>query len=170
VGVLLLGAVGLGLPPQTRDMTEALDRPGALIALHVALAVLALSTWFWSRAVIGARFGIDDNMLDRETKLNGSAARADRIAFIWLPRVLFGVAALLGLFLLLLAWSLGSALLPVGWTAIGIWLLYWRRKPTTAADGLTPNADGPAETNQAPSVPNETSIGWFVLTPRRAPC
>ena len=62
VAVLLIGGIGLTLPPQTRDMLAFLDtnRVGAAISFQLALVVFGGSAWFWSRAALAARFGIDD--------------------------------------------------------------------------------------------------------------
>jgi hypothetical protein len=128
VAVLFFGAAGLSLPPQTRDMTEALSSAGAMVALNVALVALAVSAWFWSRAVLGARFGIADNDDARDSKLNGDDAVAVRLCYIGLPRVLFFVAALIGLFLVVQAWSLASVTLLVGWAAAGLLILRIRPK------------------------------------------
>ena len=57
VAVLLLGGIGLTVPPQTRDMLAFLDSnlfwPAA--SFQIALVVLAGSAWFWSRAALAAR-------------------------------------------------------------------------------------------------------------------
>ena len=63
VAVLLIGGIGLTLPPQTRDMLAFLDanRVWAAISFQLALIVFGGSAWFWSRAALAARFGIDDS-------------------------------------------------------------------------------------------------------------
>jgi hypothetical protein len=62
VAVLLLGGIGLTVPPQTRDMLAFLDEDnvGAAIAFQIVLLILSTSAWFWSRAALAARFGIGD--------------------------------------------------------------------------------------------------------------
>src|SRR5678815_1455303 len=61
---LLVGAgIALLLPPQTEDMLDALsdgDFNDAWVtaSFNVALAVLALTSWYWSRALLAARFNI----------------------------------------------------------------------------------------------------------------
>jgi hypothetical protein len=62
VAVMLLGGIGLTIPPQTRDMLAFLEDAGiwAAISFPIALVVLAGSAWFWSRAALAARFGIND--------------------------------------------------------------------------------------------------------------
>ena len=62
VVVMLLGGIGLTVPPQTRSVLAFLDEssPWPAISFQIALVVLAGSAWFWSRAALAARFGIDD--------------------------------------------------------------------------------------------------------------
>jgi hypothetical protein len=62
VAVMLLGGLGLTVPPQTRDMLAFLDdnRIWPAVSFQIALIVLATSAWFWSRAALAARFGIND--------------------------------------------------------------------------------------------------------------
>jgi hypothetical protein len=63
VAVMLLGGIGLTLPPQTRDMLAFLEggRIWPAVSFQIALVVLAGSAWFWSRAALAARFGIDED-------------------------------------------------------------------------------------------------------------
>ena len=57
VAVMLLGGIGLTVPPQTGDMLAFLDndRIWPAISFQIALVVLAGSAWFWSRAALAAR-------------------------------------------------------------------------------------------------------------------
>jgi hypothetical protein len=91
--VLLLGGIGLTIPPQTRDMLAFLedDRIWPAISFQIALAVLAGSAWFWSRAALAARFGIDD-------RRSRAAAPADFnwTAYTWLPRLMLAAGFLIG--------------------------------------------------------------------------
>jgi hypothetical protein len=59
VAVMLVGGIGLTVPPQTRDMLAFLEDAGVwrAISFPIALAVLAGSAWFWSRAALAARSG-----------------------------------------------------------------------------------------------------------------
>ncbi|HJY48437.1 MAG TPA: hypothetical protein VJ349_07350 [Stellaceae bacterium] len=61
VAVMILGGIGLTVPPQTRDMLAFLDngRFWPALSFQLAMVVLAGSAWFWSRAALAARFGID---------------------------------------------------------------------------------------------------------------
>src|SRR5215468_907040 len=83
VAVLLVGGLGLTVPPQMRDMLAFLDDGAkwAAFSFQLALLVLAGSAWFWSRALLAARFGIDDS------QRNGTETKFDWVAFRWLPRV-----------------------------------------------------------------------------------
>jgi hypothetical protein len=67
VAVMLLGGIGLTIPPQTRDMLAFLEdgHIWPAISFQIALIVFAGSAWFWSRAALAARFGIDDNPHNR---------------------------------------------------------------------------------------------------------
>ena len=62
IAVMLLGGIGLTVPPQTRDMLAFLDseRIWPAVSFQIGLVVLAGWAWFWSRAALAARFGIDD--------------------------------------------------------------------------------------------------------------
>jgi hypothetical protein len=59
---MLLGGIGLTVPPQTRHMLAFLDgdRIWPAISFQIAMIVRAGSAWFWSRVALAARFGIDD--------------------------------------------------------------------------------------------------------------
>ena len=83
VAVMLLGGLGLTLPPQTRDMLAFLDkdRVWGAISFQIALGFLAFSGWFWSRAALAARFGIDD-----KARFDAATANFNWMAFTWLPR------------------------------------------------------------------------------------
>jgi hypothetical protein len=93
VAVLLAGGVALTVPPQTRDMLTFLDtgRIWPAISFQIALIVLGASAWFWSRAALAARFGIDDSRRHGvpNPKFNWTA-------FTWLPRFVLIGAFLVG--------------------------------------------------------------------------
>ena len=115
--VLLLGGVALTVPPQTRDILTFLDtgRIWPAISFQIALIALGGSAWFWSRAALAARFGIDDGQ-------RHGAANPDFnwTAFTWLPRlVLIGtflvgaVMAFIGYNLRTTAWAIVLGVLAV---------------------------------------------------------
>jgi hypothetical protein len=94
VAILLLGGLGLTVPPQMSDILAFLDRGHvwAAVSFQIALVVLGGSAWFWSRAVLAARFGIDDQQ-------RGSGAVGvgfDWTAFNWLPRLVLLATFLIG--------------------------------------------------------------------------
>src|SRR5262244_1712183 len=93
VAVMLLGGIGLTVPPQTRDMLAFLEGDGIwpAISFQIALVVLAGSAWFWSRAALAARFGIDDRQ-----RTGAGAANFNWTAFIWLPRLMLAASFLVG--------------------------------------------------------------------------
>src|SRR5271166_1587002 len=98
VAVMLLGGVGLAVPPQTRDMLAFLDngRSWPPISFQVALVVLAGSAWFWSRAALAARFGIDD------ARRRGAGPHDfNWTAFVWLPRLMLLASFLVGVLIAL---------------------------------------------------------------------
>ena len=93
VAVLFLGGIGLTIPPQTRDMLAFLEsgRIWPAASFQIALIVLAGSAWFWSRAALAARFGIDD-----DPQLRPAAPDFDWTAYTWLPRLMFVAGFLVG--------------------------------------------------------------------------
>src|SRR5215468_7833154 len=68
--VVLVVGVALLLPPQTADMLVELTDSSSVLtgpaaSFHVALFLLAVSSWFWSRAALAARFEIEDTAASR---------------------------------------------------------------------------------------------------------
>ena len=53
--------------------------------------MLGGSAWFWSRAALAARFGIDDGQ-----RSQASAPDFDWVAFTWLPRLMLVATFLVG--------------------------------------------------------------------------
>ena len=125
VMVLLLGGIGLTVPPQTRDMLAFLD-DGPIwppISFQLALIVLAGSAWFWSRAALAARFGIDDNRQNRP-----AAPNFDWAAYTWLPRLIFVAGFLVEVVIAATGRSLYSILGAIILAALGVFLLEKRRR------------------------------------------
>src|SRR5215471_6175937 len=93
VAIMLLGCIGLAVPPQTRDMLAFLDNGSSwpAISFQVALVVLAGSAWFWSRAALAARFGIDDGR-----RCGAGSPDFNWTAFVWLPRLMLLASSLVG--------------------------------------------------------------------------
>jgi len=134
LGVVVLAAIGLGLPPQIADMLAGFDDKGEplwpLLLLHFALAWLALSAWYWARAALYARFEIDES--DGRTrgaliavKLAGASQQTiqrARHAFDLTPRWLFWAVALLGAIVTARAGAWGQFVIVVVWSVVG-WLI-----------------------------------------------
>jgi hypothetical protein len=123
LAVMLLGGIGLTVPPQTRDMLAFLEDAGIwpAISFPIALAVLAGSAWFWSRAALAARFGIDD------WQRSGAApAEFNWTAFTWLPRLMLVGSFLVGAVIAFISrspWTIAGAIV-LG--ALGLFLLIVR--------------------------------------------
>jgi hypothetical protein len=124
-----LGTIGLTVPPQTRDMLAFLDdgHVWPAVSFQLALIVLAGSAWFWSRAALAARFGIDDG------QRRATTPDFNWRAFTWLPRLMLIGGFLVGVVIALMnssPWSIASA---VGLGVLGVVLLIYRPrgKPIT---------------------------------------
>jgi hypothetical protein len=104
VAVMLLGGIALTVPLQTQDMLAALDNDHAwsAVSFQIALMVLGGSAWFWSRAALAARFGIDDRQRSRPAESN-----IDWTSFVWLPRLVLIGSSLVGVVVALrsVAWG-----------------------------------------------------------------
>jgi hypothetical protein len=136
MALLLLGVIGLLVPPQTQDMLAAIDDPWSTIAFNIALMLLAFAAWFWARALLAARFEVPDAP-DRRAAMIGPAPSGGKgaaspsinpIAFLWLPRLLFVAAALFAVAWLLVPLSLFRLLLVGDWTAIALYVLANRQR------------------------------------------
>ncbi|GEM_PF-1579908 len=103
---LVLAGIGLVVPPQTADMLAALEGGrssiGPAFFFHLSQAVLALSAWYWSRALLAARFDVPDNDQARDRMDDVGAQAYDLV-----PRLMFVLALLIGFGMILRtgAWS-----------------------------------------------------------------
>ena len=125
VAVMLLGGIGLTVPPQTRDMLAFLEdgRIWPAISFQIALIVFAGSAWFWSSAALAARFGIDE-----EPQPKPVAPDFDWTAYTWLPVLILLAGFLIGVAIALMSrspWSIAGA---IGLAALGIILVVVRRR------------------------------------------
>ena len=132
VAVMLLGGVGLTVPPQTRDMLAFLEdgRVWPAISFPIALAVLAGSAWFWSRAALAARFGIDDGQ-----RYGAVPADFNWAAFTWLPRLMLVASFLVGA---VIAFMNGSPWTIAGAIALGVFGISTRDRPPSGTAGRAP--------------------------------
>ena len=100
--VVALAAIALVVPPQSSDMLAALTDGAGFWAgsfwFYVALGLLTFSGWYWTRALIEARF---DGQSEDE--------RIDAYAYAAVPWLVFVLTFLLGVGLILrsAAWRLG---------------------------------------------------------------
>lgn len=125
VAVMLLGGIGLTVPPQTRDMLAFLDdhRFWPAFSFQFALVVLAGSAWFWSRAALAARFGIDDQRRD-----DPATPDFDWAAYRWLPRLMLFVSFLVGAAIAFISGSLWSIAVAIALGVLGVVLSIFRAK------------------------------------------
>src|SRR3954471_11115044 len=94
VSMLVIAAFSLAVPSQTADELTALHEMyvgplSGLLILQLSLGFLSLNAWYWSRAALSARFGVNDSLEARS-----NLRRCSRAAFNVIPRVIFlcGVA------------------------------------------------------------------------------
>lgn len=124
VAVMLLGLIGVTAPPQTRDMLAFLEDAGIwqAISFPIALAVLAGSAWFWSRAALAARFGIDDGQRD-----GAAPPTFNWTAFTWLPRLMLAASFLFGVVIAFMSGSpWRSTAVAIGLGLLGVFLSVYR--------------------------------------------
>ena len=100
LGALSLAGLALLAPPQTADMLAALDdgqiSASDTLRFHIALAFLAMSAWYWSRALLAARFDLPDDETVRAAFLGDNKRVYDAV-----PRLMYGLAVLIGVGLIL---------------------------------------------------------------------
>jgi hypothetical protein len=88
LGTIIVLTLGQLLVAQTSDvLASAADGARLQPALWVAVAALAISAWYWSRAALAARF---PEMELPQLRTNGQGrAEVDEVAWRWLPRLVF---------------------------------------------------------------------------------
>ena len=159
---LLVGAgIALLLPPQTEDMLDALsdgDFNDAWVtaSFNVALAVLALTSWYWSRALLAARFNIPDTMLARR-EIKEADPGLDGTALDFVPRIIFVLALLIGLGVIVRSSAWSSLPYLVAWAIPVSFVVFYRLRVKTwlryllrlGAENPTPTGEGMRKT---PSV------------------
>jgi len=144
--VVALAAIALVLPPQSSDMLAALydggwSVLGAACGFYVALALLTFSGWYWTRALIAARFDVP-NTLDGLKALQQADSRIDPYAYDAVPWLVFFLTFLLGLGLIVRsgAWLAGLPL--VIWLLLFLWFRPGRRVGGTRAPRRAPFSAG----------------------------
>jgi hypothetical protein len=183
MAVLLLGVVGLLVPPQTHDMLAAIDDPGSTLAFNIALLLLAFAAWYWARALLAARFEVPDEQAQRTAIIDpaSSAGKAaaprsiNRVAFLWLPRLLFVAAALFGITWLVVSFSGFRLLLVVAWTVVALYVLKNRQRWPRLTNTRRPHAPAGLKKSFARNrlwqpllrllayAPMSSRIGWGLL-------
>jgi hypothetical protein len=116
--VVALAAIALVLPPQSSDMLAAVGDDGHAVGFYLALALLTFSGWYWTRALIAARFDVPHSA-DGLAALQQTDARIDPYAYDAVPWIVFFLTFLLGLGLILRSGT--------QWTQVlaGLPLLIW---------------------------------------------
>ena len=126
VSVLVVVGLALVLPDQTGDELVALADmkvgpvPG-LFVLQFALGFLSVTSWFWARAALAARFGVDDALESRH-----GLRYSHRKAFNAVPRLTFLFGVLLSLLLVWRSPSWTQALAVTAWSLPAYLLIRWR--------------------------------------------
>src|SRR5271166_108476 len=126
VSILAIAALGLVLPSQTGDELEALQEMhvgplSGLVILQLSLGFLSLSAWYWARAALSARFGVNDSLEARS-----ALRRCRRAAFDAVPRLVFlcGVALSVSLVWRGFSWVAGLAV--ALWAVPFYLMIHWR--------------------------------------------
>jgi hypothetical protein len=163
---LVIAAVALLVPPQTEDMLAALS-DGELghrnftLIFHGSLAFLAISSWFWARALLGARFDVADTLAAR-TLLVEQDQRVDRHAFDLMPRLLFALSVLLGAGLIARSRQWLNLFELLVWSLPGFFAVYFR---LPLLERLRPPV---GEQRPGPGLPSRSEAMSFVRDiPRR---
>jgi hypothetical protein len=145
--VVALSAIALVMPPQSSDMLAALTSgSGAWLDtfwFYLALALLTFSGWYWTRALIAARFDVP-NSDDGLQAMHQGDQRIDPYAYDAVPWIVFFLTFLLGLGLILrsAAWWAGLPL--VIWLGLFVWYRPGRTVGGTRAPRRLPFGTGNA--------------------------
>ena len=163
LAVVALGAIALVLPSQSSDMLAALADGGAKGAgfwtgtfwFYVALALLTFSGWYWTRALIAARFdGSDDD------------DRIDPFAWEAVPWLVFVLTFLLGVGLILRSAAWWASIPLLIWLALLLW--FW---PGRGTAGPPADEAHPVALRSTPSLRQwgRDLLPRFLRLVRRAP-
>jgi hypothetical protein len=126
VSILIIAALSLALPSQTGDELAALREMhvgplSGLVILQLSLGFLSLSAWYWARAALSARFGVNDSLEGRS-----ALRRCSRATFNAVPRLVFlcGVALSVSLVWRGFSWVHGLAVMV--WAVPCYLMIRWR--------------------------------------------
>jgi len=131
-GALALAALGLVVPPQTRDMLagmswSTLREAWSGAAFQLSLFLLAFFSWYWSRAALSAWFGVTDTPAARDAAaLRHSGPGIDPAPLDWAPRLLFAAAAGIGVIAALRSDAWVHAIAILVWAPAILYVLYHR--------------------------------------------
>ena len=176
LGSLVLAGLALLVPPQTADMLAALDdgqvSASDTLRFHIALAFLAMSAWYWSRALLAARFDLPDDEAARTAFLGPNKRVYDAV-----PRLMYGLAVLIGIGLILRSGIWSSLAYLAAWAIpLGVAVHYRTRvgRAMNALMGRPPAAQAPpgdpsreVSRHLLPWLRNLPSRFWLLI--RRAP-
>ena len=141
LGTVVVLLLVLLLPAQTADVLAGLVDGGhcglwPALCFHLALAALAVSAWYWSRAVLAARF--PEQVMPNLRDGGDAVALVDAVAWAWLPRILFLAAAASGVVAALRSAAWLQAGLVLVWSGLLLFGLVMRRRAFGARDDLAP--------------------------------
>jgi hypothetical protein len=126
ISILAIAALSLALPSQTGDELTALQEMhvgplSGLVILQLSLGFLSLSSWYWARAALAARFGVNDSLEARS-----ALRRCSRTTFNAVPRLVFlcGVALSVSLVWRGFSWVHGVAVMV--WAVPFYLMIRWR--------------------------------------------
>jgi hypothetical protein len=137
LGALMLMALGLLVPPQTRDMLAGLSAESSRelwsgFAFHLSLWILGTTAWYWSRAVLSAWFGVAGAAAARQAVAAANGA-TNPAAFDWVPRLLFLAVAGIGVIAAARSAAWRQLAVILLWAGPTIWVLYRRGQWAPAA-------------------------------------
>jgi hypothetical protein len=130
ISILAIAALSLGLPSQTGDELAALREMyvgplSGLVVLQLSLGFLSLNAWYWARAALSARFGVNDSLEARS-----DLQRCSRATFNAVPRLIFLCGVVLSVSLVWRGFSWLHGLASVIWAVPAYLLIHWRLEMT----------------------------------------
>jgi hypothetical protein len=126
VSILIIAALSLVLPSQTGDALAALSEMSVgpfsgLVILQISLGFLSMNAWYWARAALSARFGVNDSL---EARLG--LRRCSRATFNAVPRLVFVCSVALSVSLLWRGFSWVHGLAVALWAVPFYLMIHWR--------------------------------------------